>query len=68
MEKKISLHPRSLARKMAKAHLDRNGATGYNKPQTLLNGKAGPSLFAQHWKSLTLQAMKPQKKKGAKRK
>lgn len=70
MEKKIlSIHPRRLARKMAKAQLDRRGATGYNKPTTLLNGKVGPSVFAQHWKAFAVEASKFTlgKKKGAKK-
>ena len=68
-EKILSIHPRRLARKMAKAQLDRRGATGYNKPTTLLNGKVGPSVFAQHWKAFAVEASKftRSKKKGAKK-
>lgn len=62
------IHPRRLARKMAKAQLDRRGATGYNKPSRLMNGKVGPSTFAQHWKAFAVEASKFTKSKGAKRK
>ena len=68
-EKILSIHPRRLARKMAKAQLDRRGVTGYNKPTTLLNGNVGPSVFAQHWKAFAIEAGKftRSKKKGAKK-
>jgi len=68
-EKILSIHPSRLARKMAKAQLDRRGATGYNKPTTLLNGKVGPSVIAQHWKAFAVEASKftRSKKKGAKK-
>lgn len=69
-EKKISLHPRRLARKMAKAQLDRRGATGYNKKNRGLYGKTGhsaPSTFAKNWKHFAIEAMKPRNKKGAKK-
>ena len=62
-ESKIkSIHPRRLARKMAKAQLDRRGATGYNKPTKLMNGKTGPSIFAQHWKAFAVEASHIRKK------
>ena len=57
-----SIHPRRLARKMAKADLDRHGVTGYNKPHILPNGNIGPSTFAQHWKKHAVEASKPRKK------
>ena len=72
-EKKISLHPRRLARKMAKAQLDRRGATGYNKPNTSANGKVnlgGGSTFSRTWREFAVEASKftkPSKKKGAKK-
>jgi hypothetical protein len=59
--------PRRLARQMAKHQLDGNHVTGYNKPTTLMNGKVGPSTFAQNWKKLAIEAMKPRNKKGAKK-
>lgn len=63
----VTLHPRRFARKMAKAQLDSRGATGYNKPSTLINGKVGPSIFAQRWKHFAIEAMQPRKKKGVKK-
>ena len=47
-EKILSIHPRRLARKMAKAQLDRRGATGYNKHGVSAVGKPmrrGISVF-----------------------
>ncbi|MBO6269416.1 MAG: hypothetical protein J6N19_09790 [Clostridium sp.] len=61
-EKKISLHPRRLARKMAKAQLDRRGASGYNK-----HGPKAASTFANTWRNFAIEAMQPRKKKGAKK-
>ena len=59
-EKNLRLHPRRLARKMAKRQLDRRGATGYNKP-----GKFGntPSKFSMNWKHFAVEAMETNKKK-----
>lgn len=64
-EKILSIHPRRLARKMAKAQLDRRGATGYNK-----HGKrAGGSTFSRTWRDFAVEASKftRSKKKGAKK-
>ena len=72
-EKKISLHPRRLARKMAKAQLDRRGATGYNKHGVSTIGKPirrGISTFSRTWRDFAVEASKftkPSKKKGAKK-
>ena len=71
-EKIISIHPRRLARKMAKAQLDRRGATGYNKKGVLPNGKidlSAGSAFARGWKTFAVEASKFTlgKKKGAKK-
>ena len=66
MEEK-RIFPCRLARQMAKHQLDRRGATGYNKPSRLMNGKVGPSTFAQHWKHFAIEAMQPRNKKGAKK-
>ena len=61
-----SMHPRRLARKMAKAELDRTGVTGYNKPtmseQGLMNG---PSKFSTNWRKIAANVAK---RKPAKRK
>lgn len=51
MEEKIKLFPRRLARKMAKAQLDRISATGYNKKR----GKAG-SVFSNTWRRFAVEA------------
>ena len=72
-EKKIRLHPRRLARKMAKAQLDRRGATGYNKPNTSATGKVnlgGGSTFSRTWREFAVEASKFTlgEKKGAKKK
>ena len=65
-ESKVHIHPRRLARKMAKADLDKHGATGYNKPHILPNGKIAPSTFAQHWKKFAIEAANQGGKKGRK--
>lgn len=60
-EKILSIHPRRLARKMAKAQLDRRGATGYNKKGVLSNGKidlSAGSAFARGWKAFAVEASK----------
>ena len=62
-EKILSIHPRRLARKMAKAQLDRRGATGYSKPSMVMNkGRVGPSHFSQHWKHFAIEASQFRKK------
>lgn len=61
MEKQIKLHPRRLARMMAKAQLDRRGAVGYNKH------KKSASTFANTWRQFAVEAMQSHKKKGAKK-
>jgi len=60
-ENKVRIFPRRLARKMAKAQLDRRGATGYNKPH-IIAGKVAPSTFAQHWKHFAVEASQFRKK------
>lgn len=72
-EKILSIHPRRLARKMAKAQLDRRGATGYNKHGVSTIGKPirrGISTFSRTWRDFAVEASKftkPSKKKGAKK-
>ena len=62
-ENKVRIFPRRLARKMAKAQLDRRGATGYNKPSLIMGrGKVGPSTFSQHWKHFAIEASQIRKK------
>ena len=72
-EKILSIHPRRLARKMAKAQLDRRGATGYNKHGVSTIGKPirrGISTFSRTWRDFAVEASKFTlgKKKGAKKK
>lgn len=66
MEKKVTLHPRKLARSMAKAKLDQAKVTGYNRERTGLNGKKMPSIFARNWRNLAQQTaglVKPKKRR-----
>ena len=62
---KTRIHPRKLARQMAKAQLDRQKVTGYNKERIGPTGQKMPSLFARNWKQLAQEAasmIKPKKK------
>jgi len=52
---KIKLKPRKLARQMARARLDKKGASGYNK-QPVIMGQRGRSRFAREWKGQALEA------------
>ena len=61
-KKPIKVFPRRLARKMAKAQLDRRGATGYNK------NRAGGSTFSRTWRQFAVEASQYKNTKGAKRK
>ena len=66
-EKKTTLHPRKLARQIARASLDREGVTGYNKEGFDMEGRRTPSLFARKWRELCISSRitAPRKKKGA---
>lgn len=67
MEKKVTLHPRKLARSMAKAQLDQSGVTGYNRERIGPDGRKMPSVFARNWRDLAQQSaglIKPKKKRG----
>ncbi len=62
----MSIHPRRLARQIARARLDAAGVTGYNqKPGHDLKGRALPSPFARSWKKIVAEAVKvpPKKRK-----
>lgn len=60
----MSIHPRRLARSIARAHLDKAGVTGYNqKPGHDLEGRALPSPFARGWKRIITQAAKAKPRK-----
>lgn len=57
MKKKTAkIHPRKLARQMAKAQLDASKVTGYNKERIGMDGKKMPSVFARNWRTLSLKA------------
>ena len=67
MEKK-SIHPRKLARQMAKSQLDKQKVTGYNKERIGLDGRKQPSMFSRNWRDLAQQAsgmIKPKKRSRA---
>lgn len=64
---KVHMHPRKLARSMARARLDESKVTGYNKERTGSDGRKMPSVFARNWRDLAQQAaglIKPKKKRG----
>lgn len=47
------MHPRKLARQVARAQLDKTGATGYNKKRVDYNLNAIiPSYFQRHWRDI----------------
>lgn len=62
---KAKIHPRKLARQMARAQLEKEHVTGYNKEHVGMNGKKTPSVFARNWRDLSMQAagMKKTRKK-----
>lgn len=69
MEKKVTLHPRKLARSMSKAKLEQSGVTGYNRERTGPDGRKMPSIFARNWRDLAKTAalnIGPRKKRGRK--
>ena len=71
-EKILSIHLRRLARKMAKAQLDRRGTTGYNKHGVSTTGKPirrGISTFSRTWRDFAVEASKftRGKKKGVRK-
>jgi hypothetical protein len=65
-EKRITVHPRRLARQMARAEFDRAGVTGYNKPTMDATGTMnGPSKFSCYWRktAATVAGRKSARKK-----
>ena len=47
------MHPRKLARQVARAQLEKAGATGYNKKRKDPNLNATiPSYFQRHWRDI----------------
>ena len=63
----IKIHPRRLARQVARHQLDRSHITGYNKERTGIGGNKMPSTFASKWKEIVITAMKPRNKKGVRK-
>lgn len=63
--KKTSLHPRRLARSVARAQLQKAGVTGFNKSMKLPNGMRIPSMFSANWRNTAARAVtaSPKKKK-----
>lgn len=57
------MHPRKLARSMARSQLEKDGATGVNK-QRYVNGVKTPSYFSRVWRNY---ATKATVKKGARK-
>lgn len=55
----IKIHPRKLARQVAKHQLDRSHITGYNKGNI--------STFSRSWKNIVIEALKPRNKKGVRK-
>lgn len=45
------MHPRGLARSVARAQLDKAGATGYNKKRNY-KGMVMPSYFKRNWRDI----------------
>lgn len=58
-EEKVKLFPRRLARAAARAKLDQDGVTGYNKERIRFDGDKLPSMFSIHWRELAAQAVRP---------
>ena len=51
-----TIHPRKLARQMARAQLDKAKVTGYNKQRLDMFGRKTPSVFSVNWQKLAKQA------------
>ena len=67
--KKAKVFPRKLARQMARATLDKQKVTGYNKEKIGIDGKKQLSIFSQCWRELSAEAAgKPIRKKEGGRK
>jgi len=57
-KKQITLHPRRLARKLAKRQLDMAGATGYNKVPPKAAASGNPkSPFSRNWRKIAADAI-----------
>ena len=62
-----SIHPRKLARSMARSYLNELHVTGYNKERKSATWMIIPSLFSRKWKETAVEASKPRKKKGVRK-
>lgn len=51
------MHPRKLARQVARAQLDKAGATGYNK-ERYFKGVKTPSYFQSNWKKIAARVVR----------
>ena len=60
-KKKITLHPRRLARKLAKRQLDQAGATGYNKVPPAVGREKPKSPFSRNWRKIAADALRQPK-------
>ena len=67
--KHLSVHPRSLARSMARAEFERQGVTGYNEKLPTAHDERTVSRFSLGWKQMAAKAAAamPRKKKGEKK-
>lgn len=67
-EMKIHIHPKRLARSVARARLEAAGVTGYNKQNGVdLYGRKIPSAFSRNWKKIVAEAVKARPRKEHKR-
>jgi len=65
-EKDIRVHPRHLARSVAKAQLKAARVTGFCRPQDI-KGKKFPSIFSSIWRSTAAKAAAVRPKKNKKK-
>ena len=56
---KVHIHPRKLARRVAKAQLDKGKVTGYNKQHVGMDGRRSPSAFARGWRKIVVDLRNP---------
>ena len=52
----VTMHPRKLARSMARAELEKKKITGYNKERIGSTGRKMPSVMARNWRDLAMPA------------
>lgn len=56
-KKQITLHPRRLARELAKRQLDMAGATGYSKVPPAAGREKPKSPFSRNWREIAADAI-----------